>query len=37
LREGCGEVFRDTVAEILLLGVVTHIDERQHDERGFVG
>ena len=36
LREAAGEVLGETVAEILLLGIFTHVDERQHDERGFV-
>ena len=32
-----GEVLGDAVAEILLLGVVAHVDEGQHDDGGFVG
>ena len=37
LREVSGEVFGDAVAEIVLLGVVTHVDKGQHDDGGLVG
>ena len=37
LGEIGGEVLGDAVAEILLLGVVAHVDEGQHDDGGFVG
>ncbi len=37
LGEVTGEHFGEAVAEILLLGVSTHIDEGQHDDGGLVG
>ena len=37
LGEVSGQVFGDTVAEILLLGITTHVDEGQHDDGGLVG
>ena len=37
LREVRGEVFGDTVTEIFLLGVFTHVGEGQHDDGGLVG
>ena len=37
LREIGGEVLGDAVAEIVLLGIFAHVDERQHDDGGFVG
>ncbi len=37
LREVGDEVFGETVAEILLLRVLTHVDKGQHDDGGLVG
>ena len=37
LGEVGGEVLGDAVAEILLLGIVAHVGEGQHDDGGFVG
>ena len=37
LGEVSGNVLGDAVAEILLLGIVAHVDEGQHDDGGFVG
>ena len=37
LREVRRNVFGDAVAEILLLGIITHVGEGQHDNGGFVG
>src|SRR5262249_50204016 len=37
LREIRGKVFGDAVAKILLLRVLAHVGEGQHDKGGFVG
>ena len=37
LGEVGGDVFGDAIAEIVLLGIVAHVDEGQDDDGGFVG
>ena len=37
LRQGGDDVLSDAVREVLLPGVATHVDERQHGDRGLLG
>ena len=37
LGEVTGDIFRDSVAEVVLLGIFAYVDEGQDDDGGFVG